>query len=115
MALLLHPDKNQAPGSTDAFKGVQLNRFVSCSNESIFQFHFFLAVGKAFAVLSDQEKRQHYDEYGPDYVDATVHRRQRHSSSSYSSFDDYYEDEEIFDPQEIFNMFFNANFSSGNF
>ncbi|CAD6991106.1 unnamed protein product [Ceratitis capitata] len=42
LALLLHPDKNKAPGASDAFK----------------------AVGNAAAILTDAEKRKQYDLYG---------------------------------------------------
>ena len=44
LALQFHPDKNRAPGSTEAFK----------------------AIGNSFAVLSNPEKRKKYDLYGPD-------------------------------------------------
>ena len=43
LALQFHPDKNHAPGAGEAFK----------------------AIGNAIAVLSDTEKRQQYDLYGP--------------------------------------------------
>lgn len=42
LALKFHPDKNQAPGATEAFK----------------------AIGNAYAVLSNSSKRRQYDEYG---------------------------------------------------
>lgn len=42
LALLLHPDKNRAPGASEAFK----------------------AVGNAAAILTDTEKRKQYDLYG---------------------------------------------------
>jgi len=42
LALLMHPDKNHAPGAEEAFK----------------------AVSQAFACLSDVEKRRHYDLHG---------------------------------------------------
>ncbi|CAC5421560.1 DNAJB12 [Mytilus coruscus] len=44
LALQMHPDKNKAPGATEAFK----------------------AIGKAFAVLSDADKRRKYDVHGPE-------------------------------------------------
>ncbi|CEG46417.1 Molecular chaperone (DnaJ superfamily) [Plasmopara halstedii] len=74
LALKLHPDKNSAPGAEDAFK----------------------AVGKAFAVLSDHDKRAHYDRYGDD---APVQQQGRR----------YAQDEEV-TPEEIFNMFFGGGF-----
>jgi DnaJ family protein B protein 12 len=54
MALKLHPDKNHAPGATEAFK----------------------AVSNAFAVLSNPEKRQKYDRYGADEDQVTSRRSQ---------------------------------------
>ncbi|XP_072311911.1 dnaJ homolog subfamily B member 12b [Eucyclogobius newberryi] len=42
LALKFHPDKNHAPGATEAFK----------------------AIGNAYAVLSNSSKRRHYDEFG---------------------------------------------------
>lgn len=42
LALLLHPDKNRAPGAAEAFK----------------------AVGNAAGILTDAEKRKQYDLYG---------------------------------------------------
>jgi len=44
LALKIHPDKNRAPGSTEAFK----------------------KLGKAYEVLSKPENREDYDLYGPD-------------------------------------------------
>jgi len=42
LALKLHPDKNKAPSSNEAFK----------------------KISAAFSVLSDAEKRKKYDQYG---------------------------------------------------
>ncbi|ETL81249.1 hypothetical protein L917_18389 [Phytophthora nicotianae] len=78
LALKLHPDKNSAPGAEDAFK----------------------AVGKAFAVLSDPDKRAHYDRYGDD---APVQQQQQHHGRRYAQEDDI-------TPEEIFNMFFGGGF-----
>ncbi|XP_039273142.1 dnaJ homolog subfamily B member 12-like [Styela clava] len=83
LALQLHPDKNKAPGATDAFK----------------------AVGRAFGVLSDSEKRREYDLYGPE-EENTPRTRQRYSHRRH-----HYDD---VDPDEIFNMFFGGGFPSGN-
>eukprot|EP00644_Phytophthora_capsici_P018534 jgi/Phyca11/576887/estExt2_Genewise1.C_PHYCAscaffold_970066 len=77
LALKLHPDKNSAPGAEDAFK----------------------AVGKAFAILSDPDKRAHYDRYGDD---APVQQQQNHGRR-------YAQDDDI-TPEEIFNMFFGGGF-----
>lgn len=42
LALKVHPDKNRAPGAPEAFK----------------------KVGQAYACLSDESKRRHYDRFG---------------------------------------------------
>lgn len=55
LALQMHPDKNKAPGATEAFK----------------------AIGNAFAVLSDDGKRKKYDTYGPE-MEEINHRRHTH-------------------------------------
>uniref|UniRef100_H2ZN62 J domain-containing protein n=1 Tax=Ciona savignyi TaxID=51511 RepID=H2ZN62_CIOSA len=87
MALQLHPDKNTAPGATDAFK----------------------AVGKAFSVLNDTQKRHQYDLYGPEGLTETTRRHRRNSDS-----DEWENDTAEFDPQELFNMFFGGQFPNGN-
>ncbi|OQR83532.1 DnaJ subfamily B protein [Achlya hypogyna] len=74
LALKLHPDKNSAPGAEDAFK----------------------AVGKAFTVLSDEQKRSDYDRYGdnaPSENGGQAPRAYRYQQDDIS-------------PEEIFNMFF---------
>lgn len=74
-----HPDKNKSPGAAEAFK----------------------AIGNAFAVLSDSEKRKRYDQMGnQDSFDE--YRTRRHSNG----FDYTRGFEEEFNPEEIFNMFF---------
>ncbi|CAM9738458.1 unnamed protein product, partial [Phaeothamnion confervicola] len=76
LALKFHPDKNGAPHADEAFK----------------------AIGTAFAVLSDPQKRAAYDKYGdedgPQGTAATQHShfRRRHR--------------EDVSPEDIFNMFF---------
>ncbi|XP_006891236.1 PREDICTED: dnaJ homolog subfamily C member 18 [Elephantulus edwardii] len=84
LALKFHPDKNCAPGATDAFK----------------------AIGNAFAVLSNPDKRLSYDEYGDEQVTFTApHARPYH----------YYRDFEAdISPEELFNVFFGGHFPTGN-
>lgn len=77
LALKLHPDKNSAPGAEDAFK----------------------AVGKAFAILSDPDKRAHYDRYGDSTPQSGSQAQQRR-----------YQNDEV-SPEDIFNMFFGGGFA----
>ncbi|XP_053547897.1 dnaJ homolog subfamily B member 12 [Bombina bombina] len=82
LALKFHPDKNHAPGATEAFK----------------------AIGSAYAVLSNAEKRKQYDQYGEEKVSAS-----RHGHSDYHrGF------EADISPEDIFNMFFGGGFPSSN-
>ena len=69
----MHPDKQKGPSASEAFK----------------------KVGQAFAVLTDKEKRQRYDQFGHE------EGPQRHASYTYG-YDEV-------DPNEIFNMFFGMN------
>ncbi|CAK7333217.1 unnamed protein product [Dovyalis caffra] len=82
LSLKVHPDKNKAPGSEEAFKKV-------C---------------KAFKCLSDGDSRKQYDQTG--LVDEFEHNQQynnvrRQRTSARGS---YYDD--AFDPDEIFRAFF---------
>jgi DnaJ family protein B protein 12 len=96
LALQFHPDKNKAPGATDAFK----------------------AIGKAFAILSDTQKRKHYDN-DPESFYNTVdsnsshgdHARSRHHRSTHTYYNNYWNDDE-FSPEELFNMFFGGNYTT---
>ncbi|NWV72886.1 DJC18 protein, partial [Dasyornis broadbenti] len=84
LALKFHPDKNRAPGATEAFK----------------------AIGNAFAVLSNPEKRLRYDELG------SAHE---HVSTGQARHYNYYtEFEADITPEEIFNVFFGGHFPTGN-
>ncbi|ETW03480.1 hypothetical protein H310_04931 [Aphanomyces invadans] len=79
LALKLHPDKNSAPGAEDAFK----------------------AVGKAFTILSDDQKRADYDRFGdnaPGESNSGNRQRTRQHHGGYN-------DDDI-SPEDIFNMFF---------
>ena len=66
-------------------------------------FHF--SCRESVSVLSDSEKRKEYDLYGPDGLAmyTSGHRRNDENDS----------EEDLFDPQEIFNMFFGGGFPSG--
>jgi DnaJ family protein B protein 12 len=89
LALQLHPDKNKAPGSVEAFK----------------------AIGNAVAVLTDAEKRKNYDLYGKDEQSI----RRTNSFNTYNGFRTHeyayargFESE--FTAEELFNMFFGGGF-----
>ncbi|KAF5907381.1 dnaJ subfamily B member 12-like [Clarias magur] len=81
LALRFHPDKNHAPGATEAFK----------------------AIGNAYAILSNMEKRRHYDQYGEVRSCAATRRRSER---------DFQPD---ISPEDLFNMFFGGGFPSSNF
>ncbi|XP_060065641.1 dnaJ homolog subfamily B member 14-like [Ylistrum balloti] len=85
LALQMHPDKNKAPGATEAFK----------------------AIGNAFAVLSDADKRKKYDLYGPETDTTTESRRGYHHDYSHGFEGDI-------SPEELFNMFFGGGFPTNH-
>nr|XP_013802343.1 PREDICTED: dnaJ homolog subfamily C member 18 [Apteryx mantelli mantelli] len=84
LALKFHPDKNRAPGATEAFK----------------------AIGNAFAVLSNPEKRLRYDEFGSDQENVSTGQARHYNY--------YTEFEADITPEEIFNVFFGGHFPTGN-
>ncbi|XP_054073471.1 dnaJ homolog subfamily C member 18 [Rissa tridactyla] len=84
LALKFHPDKNRAPGATEAFK----------------------AISNAFAVLSNPEKRLRYDEFGSD--------QEHVSTGQARHYNYYTEFEADITPEEIFNVFFGGHFPTGN-
>uniref|UniRef100_A0A3Q2PM61 DnaJ (Hsp40) homolog, subfamily C, member 18 n=1 Tax=Fundulus heteroclitus TaxID=8078 RepID=A0A3Q2PM61_FUNHE len=91
LALKFHPDKNFAPGATDAFK----------------------AIGNAYAVLSNPEKRQQYDQCGDQCPTSNVPHHPGHSRPAhYRSF--YRDFEADISPEELFNIFFGGRFPTGN-
>ncbi|CAD5225938.1 unnamed protein product [Bursaphelenchus xylophilus] len=84
LALKLHPDKCQSPGATEAFK----------------------ALGNAYSVLSDPQKRESYDRRGTEEV---THRRTR----GFYDYDVNRGFETEMTPEEIFEMFFGGGFPAG--
>uniref|UniRef100_A0A1A8P3V5 DnaJ (Hsp40) homolog, subfamily B, member 12a n=1 Tax=Nothobranchius pienaari TaxID=704102 RepID=A0A1A8P3V5_9TELE len=81
LALKFHPDKNHAPGATEAFK----------------------AIGNAYAVLSNAEKRRQYDQYGEERAHPGRGRHRQH-----------HDFEADISPEDLFNMFFGGGFPSSN-
>jgi len=73
-ALKIHPDKNHAPGSTEAFK----------------------KIGKAYKVLSNPESREDYDLYGPDLRPGRRDRYDDYDDSDTESDGDYCSFDEFF-------------------
>ncbi|XP_069486814.1 dnaJ homolog subfamily B member 14 [Ambystoma mexicanum] len=83
LALKFHPDKNQAPGATEAFK----------------------KIGNAYAVLSNPEKRRQYDLTGGEEPPS--------SPQSNGGFDFHRGFEADITPEDLFNMFFGGGFPTG--
>ena len=91
LALILHPDKNKAPGTGEAFK----------------------IVGKAYSVLSNVQKKAEYDAGGDTYETARYNpqfarqqgRRRYYRSGNFM----FFEDDTTAD--DIFNMFFGQGFN----
>ncbi|KAM9729378.1 dnaJ homolog subfamily C member 18 [Menidia menidia] len=91
LALKFHPDKNFAPGATDAFK----------------------AIGNAYAVLSNAEKRQQYDQYGDQA--STLNAPQHSGRTHHGHHRNFHRDFEAdISPEELFNIFFGGRFPTGN-
>ncbi|XP_029950938.1 dnaJ homolog subfamily B member 14 [Salarias fasciatus] len=85
LALKFHPDKNQAPGATEAFK----------------------KIGNAYAVLSSAEKRRQYDLTGGEEPSSP-------SQSHGGGFDFHRGFEADITPEDLFNMFFGGGFPSSS-
>ncbi|XP_003745048.2 dnaJ homolog subfamily B member 14 [Galendromus occidentalis] len=85
LALLVHPDKNLAPGAADAFK----------------------KVGNAYGVLSDHQKKAEYDIN----MNRPVESGRSRSHNEYAHF----ETSADITPDELFNVFFNNTFGGGTF
>ncbi|XP_070284565.1 dnaJ homolog subfamily B member 12-like [Myotis yumanensis] len=84
LALKFHPDKNHAPGATEAFK----------------------AIGTAYAVLSNPEERKQYDQLGDDKSQVARH------GHGHGDFHRGFEAD--ISPEDLFNMFFGGGFPSSN-
>ncbi|XP_055644322.1 dnaJ homolog subfamily B member 1-like [Toxorhynchites rutilus septentrionalis] len=91
LALQLHPDKNKAPGSVEAFK----------------------ALGNAVAVLTDAQKRKEYDLYGNQ--ENVSHHHSSHTNGGGHNHNHYEYTfgrgfESDINPNDLFNMFFGGAF-----
>lgn len=84
LALKFHPDKNHAPGATEAFK----------------------SISKAFDVLNSPDKRKRYEEFGFDEERVVKYNRR---SSDYNDYDDLSPDDIL--AEELFNVFFGGSFT----
>ncbi|KAJ2807429.1 Chaperone protein dnaJ [Coemansia furcata] len=84
-ALLFHPDKNFAPGADEAFK----------------------LVAHAFTILSDPDKRAHYDRYGVADNSTFSQQQQRQPQQRRQAPGTMYQDE--ISPEDLFNMFFGGD------
>ncbi|KAL6088583.1 hypothetical protein STEG23_001817 [Scotinomys teguina] len=82
LALKFHPDKNHAPGATDAFK----------------------KIGNAYAVLSNPEKRKQYDLTGSE--------EQSCNHQNNGRFNFHRGCEADITPEDLFNIFFGGGFPS---
>uniref|UniRef100_A0A0N5B7F5 J domain-containing protein n=1 Tax=Strongyloides papillosus TaxID=174720 RepID=A0A0N5B7F5_STREA len=85
LALKLHPDKCKVPNSTEAFK----------------------ALGNAYGVLSDPDKRKRYDMYGSEDSSNITHR----NDNNFYDYDVGRGFENDFTAEDIFNMFFRSGFA----
>ncbi|KXZ45407.1 hypothetical protein GPECTOR_55g313 [Gonium pectorale] len=93
LALKLHPDKNKAFKSDEAFK----------------------AVSRAFNCLSDADKRAYYDRTGYESsAAAAAAAAQQRSASAGAGPSYYYTTADEIDPEEIFNMFFGGAFGGAS-
>ncbi|EOA22037.1 hypothetical protein CARUB_v10002562mg [Capsella rubella] len=84
LSLKVHPDKNKAPGSEEAFK----------------------SVSKAFQCLSNEDTRRKYDVSGSDEPAYQPRRAARRNNG----FNGFYDDE--FDADEIFRSFFGGGMNT---
>ncbi|KAJ2498598.1 Chaperone protein dnaJ [Coemansia sp. RSA 1972] len=93
-ALAFHPDKNTAPGADEAFK----------------------LVAHAFTVLSDKDKRAHYDRFGAESRGGPSHSAQQQHAAFNGVFGNarHRTAEDEISPEDLFNMFFGGDFGQFN-
>lgn len=108
LALKFHPDKNRAPGATEAFKGeLFIDTTKGDFSNSLWRFtynliipHFPTAIGNAYAVLSNAGKRRQYDQCG----------EERRNPSRHCPDNGNFEPD--ISPEDLFNMFFGGGYPS---
>lgn len=104
LALKFHPDKNHAPGATEAFKGevrkgtIKLKVCISTGTSKCFPLP--TAIGNAYAVLSNASKRRQYDQCGDERTNPS---RQGPGNGNF---------EADISPEDLFNMFFGGGYPS---
>lgn len=70
------------------------------------------AIGNAYAVLSNPEKRRQYDQYGDQ--SASMNTPQQSTHSRHGHYRSFHRDFEAdISPEELFNMFFGGRFPTG--
>jgi curved DNA-binding protein CbpA len=84
LAIKYHPDKNKENKEAAAEK--------------------FKEIAEAYDVLSDEDKKRNYDQFGTTGINNNPHMSQQHAQEMFSTF---------FGGQDPFNMFFNDNFTPG--
>ncbi|KAI8872732.1 DnaJ-domain-containing protein [Ramicandelaber brevisporus] len=93
LALQFHPDKNQAPGADEAFK----------------------LIGRAFGVLSDSNKREHYDRFGAeDRFSSDAAAPSGNGYTQFRTYQGYDGGADEISPEELFNMFFGMGGAGAN-
>lgn len=72
------------------------------------------AIGNAYAVLSNPEKRQQYDQYGDQSPADTSSHNSAQSRHAYTHHRNFTRDFEAdISPEELFNIFFGGRFPTG--
>lgn len=81
--------------------------FPACPGSSGLTYTSFLAIGTAYAVLSNPEKRKQYDQFGDDKSQAARH------GHGHGDFHRGFEAD--ISPEDLFNMFFGGGFPSSKY
>lgn len=114
LALQLHPDKNRAPGAVEAFKALGEIALIRANIGGVISFYFYFyfnfSLGNAAGVLTDAEKRKHYDMFGGKADrGSTRHYHTNHEyEHAYRGAGTGFESD--FTAEELFNMFFGNGF-----